>query len=75
MCVSLSIADLDSLLTTLRSLGGGEAEGREEGAGLQLLEQMLHSNTFKRAQKVYAKLVLTLSVVWVLRGETRNQIQ
>ena len=27
-------------------------EGREEGKGLRLLEQMLHSDTFKRAQKV-----------------------
>ena len=63
MCVSLSIADLDSLLTTLRSLGGGEgreAEGREEGAGLQLLEQMLHSNTFKRAQKVCIQSLFSL---------------
>lgn len=52
----LSPADLDSLLTTLKSLGGedeGEREGREEGTGLRLLEQMLQSNTFKRAQKVY----------------------
>jgi hypothetical protein len=48
--------DLDSLLTTLKSLGGdggGEAEGQEEGTGLRLLEQMLHSTTFKRAQKVH----------------------
>ena len=54
----LSPADLDSLLTTLKSLGGdggGEAEGQEEGTGLRLLEQMLHSNTFKRAQKVQSR--------------------
>ena len=50
-----SLSDLDSLLTTLRSLGraeGREAQEREDGSGLQLLEQMLQSNTFKRAQKV-----------------------
>ena len=48
--------DFDSLLITLRSLreggeGGEEKEG-EEDTGLRLLEQMLQSNTFKRAQKV-----------------------
>ena len=51
-------SDLDSLLTTLKSLGGdggGEAEGQEEGTGLRLLEQMLHSTTFKRAQKVQSR--------------------
>lgn len=50
------VIDIDSLLTTLRSLGaegdGGEMDGKEGERGLRLLEQMLHSNTFKRAQKV-----------------------
>ena len=58
-CLSCSPTDFNSLLTTLRSLGGeesGEVEGREEGTGLRLLEQMLQSSTFKKAQKVYILL-------------------
>ena len=45
---------IDSLLTTLRSLGmeGGGMEGGKTDEGLCLLEKMLHSNTFKKAQKV-----------------------
>lgn len=55
--VTFHFADFDSLLTTLKSLGEGEGrsgrEEREDGKGLRLLEQMLHSKTFKRAQKVH----------------------
>ena len=68
----LSPADLDSLLTTLKSLGGegrGETEGQQESTGLRLLEQMLHSNTFKRAQKVQSTFSnLAVSLTQLCRG-------
>ena len=42
-------------------------EGREEGKGLRLLEQMLHSDTFKRAQKVSSVLPFHLHPTFILR--------